>query len=173
MHVHEALWAKRGRDACYLQKMLLVELKKRTPESRALRLLGQALIWRRGAYRGRERAWASLDMTSSLAQSAPNEARPVSRNAASAADQVTRPGEEPKIEAGTQGKTEGEMEDRVRERRLEAAKRALSEARERRAEAQKSESEVSQAGKGERNGRGGLDPVRYGDWEVKGIASDF
>jgi hypothetical protein len=23
------------------------------------------------------------------------------------------------------------------------------------------------------NGRGGPDPVRYGDWEVKGIASDF
>jgi hypothetical protein len=23
------------------------------------------------------------------------------------------------------------------------------------------------------NGRGGLDPVRYGDWEVKGLASDF
>lgn len=22
-------------------------------------------------------------------------------------------------------------------------------------------------------GRGGLDPVRYGDWEVKGIAVDF
>ncbi|HTZ67434.1 MAG TPA: DUF1674 domain-containing protein, partial [Roseiarcus sp.] len=22
-------------------------------------------------------------------------------------------------------------------------------------------------------GRGGLDPVRYGDWEVRGIASDF
>ena len=25
----------------------------------------------------------------------------------------------------------------------------------------------------ELNGRGGLDPVRYGDWEVKGLASDF
>ena len=23
------------------------------------------------------------------------------------------------------------------------------------------------------NGRGGLEPVRYDDWEVKGIASDF
>jgi hypothetical protein len=23
------------------------------------------------------------------------------------------------------------------------------------------------------NGRGGLDPARYGDWEVKGIVSDF
>ncbi len=25
----------------------------------------------------------------------------------------------------------------------------------------------------ELNGRDGLDPVRYGDWEVKGLASDF
>lgn len=25
----------------------------------------------------------------------------------------------------------------------------------------------------EHSGRGGLDPVRYGDWEVKGVASDF
>jgi len=25
----------------------------------------------------------------------------------------------------------------------------------------------------ELNGRGGLDPARYGDWEVKGIAADF
>lgn len=23
------------------------------------------------------------------------------------------------------------------------------------------------------NGRGALEPVRYGDWEVKGLASDF
>jgi len=23
------------------------------------------------------------------------------------------------------------------------------------------------------NGQGGLDPARYGDWEVKGLASDF
>jgi len=23
------------------------------------------------------------------------------------------------------------------------------------------------------NGRGGCEPVRYGDWEVKGIATDF
>ena len=26
---------------------------------------------------------------------------------------------------------------------------------------------------GEKDGRGGLEPVRYGDWEVKGLASDF
>ena len=26
---------------------------------------------------------------------------------------------------------------------------------------------------GQLGGRGGLDPARYGDWEVKGVASDF
>ena len=27
--------------------------------------------------------------------------------------------------------------------------------------------------KREINGRGGLEPARYGDWEIKGLASDF
>jgi hypothetical protein len=48
-----------------------------------------------------------------------------------------------------------------------AAQRALAEAEARRRAAAVAESPA------ERNGRGGLDPVRYGDWEVKGIASDF
>jgi len=47
-----------------------------------------------------------------------------------------------------------------------AAQRALEEAEARRAEAKTSPPH-------ELNGRGGLDPVRYGDWEVRGIASDF
>jgi len=47
-----------------------------------------------------------------------------------------------------------------------AARRALAEAEARRA-APKPERPP------ERNGRGGLDPARYGDWEVKGLASDF
>ena len=47
-----------------------------------------------------------------------------------------------------------------------AAQRALAEAAARRAGARP-------ASPGELNGRGGLDPVRYGDWEVKGLASDF
>jgi hypothetical protein len=47
-----------------------------------------------------------------------------------------------------------------------AARRALAEAEARRAEA-KPETPY------ELNGRGGLDPARYGDWEVKGLASDF
>jgi hypothetical protein len=49
------------------------------------------------------------------------------------------------------------------------AQRALAEAQERR---EKAEAARQQAAK-EINGRGGLDPVRYGDWEVKGLTSDF
>lgn len=50
-----------------------------------------------------------------------------------------------------------------------AARRALAEAEERRA-ARAAEAEAAPK---EINGRGGPEPVRYGDWEVKGIASDF
>ncbi|MGB6086265.1 DUF1674 domain-containing protein [Parvibaculum sp.] len=49
-----------------------------------------------------------------------------------------------------------------------AAKRALAEAEERRrlaAEKAPLPREI--------NGRGGQEPTRYGDWEVKGIISDF
>jgi hypothetical protein len=47
-----------------------------------------------------------------------------------------------------------------------AAQRAVKEAEARRAEAKPiPPSEI--------NGRSGLDPARYGDWEVKGLASDF
>jgi hypothetical protein len=46
------------------------------------------------------------------------------------------------------------------------AERALAEARQRR-EAEKATPAP------ELGGRGGLDPARYGDWEVKGIACDF
>jgi hypothetical protein len=51
-----------------------------------------------------------------------------------------------------------------------AAERALAEAAARRAERATSN---GPQGPEEVRGRGGLDPVRYGDWEVKGIASDF
>jgi hypothetical protein len=47
-----------------------------------------------------------------------------------------------------------------------AALRALAEADARRAETKPIPS-------AELNGRGGLEPARYGDWEVKGLASDF
>jgi hypothetical protein len=47
-----------------------------------------------------------------------------------------------------------------------AGRRALAEAEARRAAAVR-------APERELNGRGGLDPARYGDWEVKGLAADF
>jgi len=49
----------------------------------------------------------------------------------------------------------------------EAAKRALAEAEERRKKAQQLELPK------ELGGREGPEPVRYGDWEQKGIAVDF
>jgi hypothetical protein len=55
-----------------------------------------------------------------------------------------------------------------RRRQLTAvARRALEEAAARRAEAK------SQQSVPEINGRPGPDPVRFGDWEVNGIACDF
>ena len=50
-----------------------------------------------------------------------------------------------------------------------AAARALAEAEARRAEALAREAALPK----ETGGRGGNDPARYGDWEVKGIACDF
>ena len=47
-----------------------------------------------------------------------------------------------------------------------AAERALAEAAARRA-AQKPSDRPKEIG------RAGLDPARYGDWEVKGLATDF
>lgn len=49
------------------------------------------------------------------------------------------------------------------------AQRALAEAEERRAKAQA----ASQPGPKEVQGPKGPEPTRYGDWETKGIASDF
>ncbi|CAN2532301.1 hypothetical+protein [Methylocapsa aurea] len=49
-----------------------------------------------------------------------------------------------------------------------AALRALAEAEERRRAACEPASPARELG-----GRGGLDPARYGDWESRGIASDF
>ena len=50
-----------------------------------------------------------------------------------------------------------------------AAKRALQEAEQRRADID------ARAARAEReiDGRDGLEPTRYEDWEVKGITSDF
>jgi hypothetical protein len=60
-----------------------------------------------------------------------------------------------------------ESEHAVRRRIREAGERARAEAATRRSDAatDKKPREVG--------GRGGADPARYGDWEVKGRASDF
>ena len=60
-------------------------------------------------------------------------------------------------------------EQDIAERIAAAAQRALAEAEARRAEEAKSKVERPK----EIGGRGGLDPTRYGDWESKGIVSDF
>jgi len=49
-----------------------------------------------------------------------------------------------------------------------AAERALAEAAARRAERDRNANQAKESG-----GRGGLDPTRYGDWEVNGLISDF
>jgi hypothetical protein len=50
-----------------------------------------------------------------------------------------------------------------------AAQRALAEAEARR---QAIDTSTAMAPK-EKGGRGGLEPGRYGDWEIKGLTSDF
>ena len=50
-----------------------------------------------------------------------------------------------------------------------AARRALAEAEARRAAIDARTSSVPR----EEGGRGGLDPIRYGDWEIKGLTADF
>ena len=52
-----------------------------------------------------------------------------------------------------------------------AARRALEEAAERRAAIDARVAELRK--RKEHRGRGGLEPVRYEDWEVKGLTSDF
>lgn len=52
-----------------------------------------------------------------------------------------------------------------------AAQRALAEAAERRAAQQAKEAELARVK--ELDGRGGLEPVRYDDWEIKGLTADF
>lgn len=50
-----------------------------------------------------------------------------------------------------------------------AARRALEEAAARRRDIDA----AMAARPPEKDGRGGLDPARYGDWEIKGLTSDF
>lgn len=53
----------------------------------------------------------------------------------------------------------------------EAARRALMEAAARKAELDARAAGLTKVR--EVDGRGGLEPVRYNDWEVKGLTSDF
>ncbi len=52
-----------------------------------------------------------------------------------------------------------------------AAQRALAEAAERRAKIDAHAAAIAK--EREFNGRGGLEPARYDDWEIKGRAIDF
>ena len=60
------------------------------------------------------------------------------------------------------------MNDDSRPPLTDAARRALAEAEARRKAAQDETPRPAEQG-----GRAGPEPVRYGDWEVKGIATDF
>lgn len=72
------------------------------------------------------------------------------------------------IMAGHELKREQGSGEPVKKRKLSAAaRRALAEADMRRKQ-QKIENTASETG-----GPEGLEPTRYGDWERKGIASDF
>jgi len=53
----------------------------------------------------------------------------------------------------------------------QAAQRALAEAAARRAGTARDSKPAEQPK--ELGGRGGLDPTRYGDWEINGLTSDF
>ena len=65
--------------------------------------------------------------------------------------------------------SDDKTEDLPRARLTEAAQRALAEAEARRAQI---DGKTAFAPK-EEGGRGGLEPSRYGDWEIKGLTSDF
>jgi hypothetical protein len=63
-------------------------------------------------------------------------------------------------------KSETSAEDGPARKQAAAAQRALAEAAARRAR-------ESRPPPREINGRDGPEPTRYGDWEVRGLASDF
>ncbi len=78
----------------------------------------------------------------------------------------------PKRIAGPAAFHEGSSGKLLPEKLLpEAARRALAEAEVRRATEAAREPETAK--EAERGGRGGLDPVRYDDWEIGGRAVDF
>ncbi|MEW6454292.1 MAG: succinate dehydrogenase assembly factor 4 [Pseudomonadota bacterium] len=61
------------------------------------------------------------------------------------------------------------MSDKLKQKLTPAAERALAEAAARRAEIDRKAAEQAK----EAGGPEGPEPTRYGDWERKGIASDF
>ncbi|MEN3929508.1 DUF1674 domain-containing protein [Microvirga sp. W0021] len=71
----------------------------------------------------------------------------------------------------TDQNAKSDMEEAPKKQLSPAAQRALAEAAERRAKIDAYAAELAK--QKETDGRGGLEPVRYGDWEIKGIAVDF
>lgn len=69
----------------------------------------------------------------------------------------------------SESRSEPAAAEPVRKPLSPAAERALAEAAARRAEIDRKTTDRPT----ELHGRGGLEPARYGDWEIKGIASDF
>lgn len=63
----------------------------------------------------------------------------------------------------------GAEDDTLPKELAPAARRALAEAKARRDEYRQKEAALPK----EIGGRGGKEPGRYGDWEVKGLTSDF
>ncbi|PHR63173.1 MAG: DUF1674 domain-containing protein [Robiginitomaculum sp.] len=68
----------------------------------------------------------------------------------------------------TKSKNTAKDDGSAKIRRQQAAVRALAEAQERRDAAEKKKQMPSETG-----GPRGIEPTRYGDWERKGITSDF
>ncbi|HEY5965788.1 MAG TPA: DUF1674 domain-containing protein [Xanthobacteraceae bacterium] len=73
--------------------------------------------------------------------------------------------------ATSQGKPQGKAHEKAEAKRplSAAAQRALAEAAQRRAERDRQPS----PGAKEYGGPSGPEPTRYGDWEKKGLTSDF
>jgi hypothetical protein len=65
-----------------------------------------------------------------------------------------------------------EREEDVKRRIRAAGERARAEAEARKAAADAERAKAKPVAK-EVGGRDGPDPIRHGDWEVKGVASDF
>jgi len=72
--------------------------------------------------------------------------------------------EAPSLKADTENAPKRKFEDLP-----PAAQRALKEAEARRAQIDARQKAMPE----EINGRGGLEPTRYDDWEIKGLTSDF